>query len=276
MSRAYELFLRFPGFKTRSVTFSYDDGDLSDCEMISILNRYGIKGTFNLNAGRIADNPNKVQFADLEEVYRGHEIASHTLNHPHLHNLDLGGIAYQLIHDREALEEAVHKPVEGFAYPYGLREEYPDMVNCLKCCGIRYARTTTATYGFGLPQDFLRWNPTCHHVTKKLPELMEAFFKPDDLEHPWRIELRLFYIWGHSREFIGKWDELEQICETLGNKEDIWYATNGEIIDYISAYNALRRSANGKYIYNPSDTDVYVCVKNKNVLLKKGQITTFE
>lgn len=276
MSRGYELFLRFPGFNTRCVTFSYDDGDDSDLKMIEIFNRYGIKGTFNLNAGRIDGNPKKVQLEDLETAYAGHEVASHTLSHPHLYNLDLSGISYQLIYDREMLEEAVNKPVEGFAYPYGLREEFPDMVNCLKCCGIRYARTTNSTYSFGLPQDYLRWNPTCHHVTKKLPELIEAFFKPDDLEHPWRIEPRLFYIWGHSREFRDKWEDLEQICQTLGNKENIWYATNGEIIDYISAYRALRRSANGKMVYNPTDRDVYVSVNKENVLLEKGKITTLK
>ena len=56
----------------------------------------------------------------------------------------------------------------------------------------------------------------------------------------------------------------------------MWYATNGEILDYVGAFNALRRSANAKYIYNPTDKDVYVFVNGKNVLLKKGSVTTLE
>ena len=276
MSRSYELFLRFPEFKTRAVTFSYDDGDLSDRDMIAILNRYGMKATFNLNAGRIVDHPQRVQFEDFEEVYRGHEIASHTFTHPHLNNLDLGGIAYQIVKDRELLEEAVQKPVQGFAYPYGLKQEFPDMVNCLKCCGLRYARTIRNSHRFVLPEDFLRWDPTCHHEDPEFDQLADKFFKPDDLEHPWRIKLKLFFIWGHSREFNGNWELLDRICRRLANKENVWYATNGEIVDYVSAFYALRRSVNGKFIHNPTDVDLYVCVNKKDIILEKGKITTLE
>ena len=272
-----ELFLRFPGFKTRAVTLSYDDGTVDDRQMVSILNRYGIKCTFNLNAGKIEDRPERmVQFEEFEELYRGHEIASHSFTHPHLRNLDPGGIAYQIIHDRERLEEVMHRPIQGFAYPYGLRGETDEMVECLRLCGIRYARTTNATHQFHLPQDNLRWDPTCHHSDPALFDLAEDFFKPDDYEHPWRITSKLFYIWGHSYEFDGHWDLLEKICQTVGNKEEVWYATNGEVIDYVAAFQSLRRSANAKYIYNPTDTDVYVFVKRKNVLLKKGTVTTLE
>lgn len=276
MNQVSQLFFRFPGFKTKAVTLSYDDGDLCDRDMISILDRYGIKGTFNLNAGRIADNPNKVQLEDLENTYRGHEIATHTFTHPYLHNLDLGGISYQLVHDRELLEDTLHRPIEGFAYPYGLREETNGMVDCLKYCGIRYARTTTATYNFGLPTDPLRWNPTCHHANARLPELMEKFLTPDNVENPHKIKPRLFFIWGHAREFIGKWEDLEQICKTIGNQEDVWYATNGEIMDYLTAYRSLRRSINGDYVYNPTDKDIYVMVHHQNILLEKGKITTLK
>lgn len=276
MNQYYELFLRFPGFKTRSVTLSYDDGRLEDRQMVSVLNRYGIKCTFNLNAGKIDGSPHNVQFEELETLYRGHEVASHSLTHPHLRNLDLGGIAYQIIRDREMLEETLHRPVQGFAYPYGLRGETDEMVDCLRACGIRYARTTEATHKFDLPQNDLRWDPTCHHADPELFGLAEEFFKPDDYEHPWRIKSKLLYIWGHSYEFDGQWDLLEKICQTVGGKEEVWYATNGEIIDYVSAFRSLRRSANAKYVYNPTDTDVYVFVKRKNVLLKKGTVTTLE
>ena len=276
MSDYYELYLRFPGFKTRSVTLSYDDGCVEDRRMVEILNRYGIKGTFNLNAGKVTGQNSKVQFEEMEALYRGHEIAAHSLTHPHLRNLDLGGISYQVIRDREKLEEVLHRPVEGFAYPYGLRGETDEMVNCLHSCGIRYARTVEATHGFRLPSDYLRWNPTCHHGDPELFNLAEEFFKPDDLEHPWRITPRLFYLWGHSYEFADQWELLERICRALGRKDEVWYATNGEIIDYISAFRALRRSANSKYVYNPTDLDLYVYVHRKNVLLKKGTITTLE
>ena len=44
-------FLRFPGGKTKSVTYSYDDGCRQDIKVAEILRRYGIRGTFNINSG---------------------------------------------------------------------------------------------------------------------------------------------------------------------------------------------------------------------------------
>ena len=37
--------------KKKAVTFSYDDGISQDIRLIEILNRYGLKATFNLNSG---------------------------------------------------------------------------------------------------------------------------------------------------------------------------------------------------------------------------------
>lgn len=270
-----ELFLRFPGFKTRAVTLSFDDGKTFDREMAKILNRYGIKCTFNLNSGRIEGDDARVQFDEFDDVYLGHEIAAHTFTHPHLDTLDLGGIAYQIIKDRELLEDVVKHPVVGFAYPFGLKET-DGMVDCIRSCGIRYGRTTVATHNFHLPSDFLRWNPTCHQADPALPELVEQFFAPDDEQHPWRIRPLLFFVWGHSYEFQDKWEDLEEICKKLGGRENVWYATNIDIADYLSAFQSLRRSANGKYIINPTNIDIYVRVNQVDKILKKGELSVVE
>ncbi len=275
MANYYELFFRYPGFKTRAITLSFDDGRIEDRKMVEILNRYRIKCTFNLNSGVPGGKEYKVQFEEFSELYKEHEIACHTYTHPHLNNLDLGGIAYQIIKDRETLEEKTGKIVEGFAYPYGLSET-DGMVDCIRNCGIKYGRTTVATHNFELPEDYLRWNPTCWQADSSVFELAKEFFKPDDIEHPWRIKPLLFYLWGHSYEFKNNWQRLEKICDALGNKENVWYATNIEIIDYISAFQALRRSANGKIVKNPTNVDVYAVVNGKNVILKKGETTVFE
>lgn len=270
-----ELFLRFPEFKTKAVTLSFDDGRPEDRKMVEVLNKYDIKCTFNLCSGAIEGDENRVQFEEFEGLYKGHEIASHTYTHPHLENLDLGGIAYQIVKDRETLEEKTGKIIEGFAYPYGLTET-EGMIECIKNCGIKYGRTTKSTYNFSLPADYLRLNPTCWQGDNRIFELAEKFLSPDDTEHPWRISPRLFYIWGHSYEYKNDWERLEKICEAVGKKENVWYATNMEIIDYLSAFKRLRRSANGRIVYNPTDKDIYVWVNNKNVLLEKGKTTVLE
>jgi len=168
-----ELYLRYPEFKTRAVTLSFDDGCIDDRQMIEILNKYGIKCTFNLNAGRIEGDSMMVQKEEFKTLYSGHEIAAHSYTHPHLNTLDLGGIAYQIVKDREELEAAAGKIVDGFAYPNGLYET-EGMIDCIKNCGIKYARTTKPTYWFYLPEDYMRWDPTCHQADPRLPELGSA------------------------------------------------------------------------------------------------------
>ena len=44
-------FMRYPGGRGKAVTISYDDGVQQDIEMIALMRKYGIKGTFNLNSG---------------------------------------------------------------------------------------------------------------------------------------------------------------------------------------------------------------------------------
>ena len=40
----------YPGGKTKAFNITYDDGVLQDVPFVAMLNRYGLKGTFNLNA----------------------------------------------------------------------------------------------------------------------------------------------------------------------------------------------------------------------------------
>ena len=268
-----ELHLRYPGFKTRAVTLSYDDGAGSDRKMVEILNRYGMKCTFNLNPCSMKQDANYVQPHELAELYSGHEIAAHGFTHPHLHDLDLGGVAYQIVKCREALEAASGRLVQGFAYPFGLVET-KGLVECIENCGIRYARTADATEKFKLPIDFMRWAPTCHHASPRLPALIDAFLTPDDASRAWRVRPLLMFIWGHSYEFKDKWEKLEEICQRLGGRDEIWYVTNGAFVDYLSAFRALRRSANGQILYNPTDIDIYVHAAGKDIILPKGETIT--
>ncbi len=40
--------LLYPGGKKKVFTVSYDDGVIQDVRFVKLLNKYGIKGTFNL------------------------------------------------------------------------------------------------------------------------------------------------------------------------------------------------------------------------------------
>lgn len=265
-----EMHLRYPGFKTKALTLSYDDGRDYDRKMVEILDQYGLRCTFNLNSGRLGGEKH-VSPEELPELYRNHEVAVHTLTHPHLENLDAANICYQIIEDRKNLEDILHRPIVGMAYPFGLKE-YPGLVDAVKNCGIRYARTTAATNGFALPADYLRWNPTCHH-SKLQDEQIEKFLEPEVSSPAWRNPAKLLYIWGHSYEYADSWAPLEQMCRKLSGHDEVWYATNGEIIDYISAYRSLRPTVDGHYVYNPTDKAVFVRAGEADVILHPGTTT---
>ena len=139
------MFWRYPGFKMKAITLSYEDGRNFDRQMIEILDRYGVRCTFNLNSAVLYKGSDRyVTIEEMPTLYKNHEVAVHTLSHPHMHTLSSGQIAYQLITDRKNLEDIMGKPIEGMAYPYNLYET-PTMISELAACGIRYARTTTST-----------------------------------------------------------------------------------------------------------------------------------
>ena len=83
----------------KAVTFSYDDGVTQDIRMINLLNKYGLKATFNLNSELLGTpwmlsyqgvraSHYKVSPNDVKAIYAGHEVAVHTLTHPRLPELD--------------------------------------------------------------------------------------------------------------------------------------------------------------------------------------------
>ena len=271
-NKFYQIHKRYPNFLTKAITLSYDDGRSFDRKMIKILNEYGIKCTFNLFSGSIGRNQQFVSSDEIEELYAGHEVAAHSLTHPHLQTLDIAGIVYQIMKDRENLENFVKRPVRGFAYPFSLCEK-SGMIDAISACGVKYARTTVSNYSFDLQYDLLRFKPTCHQADSRLPELAEKFFAPDD---PKRVKLKLFYIWGHSYEYENNWEKLDNMCKLIGNHNDVWYATNIEIFDYLSAFDQIEHSANGKYIHNPTAKDLYAVVDGKEIVIESGKSYIFD
>ena len=247
-------FDRYKDGKLFAATFSYDDGNTADLKLLEIFNKYGIKGTFNLNSQGYELDKRDIKGDMLDEVYKGHEIACHTYTHPHLEKMPLTMQYDEIIKDRLLLEKYTGRIIRGMAYPYGTYSE--DTIVAMKTAGIVYSRTTADTYGFNLPDDFRKWHPTCHHNNSK--DALDRFVHSAE-KCPWRAGL-LLYIWGHSYEFNndGNWDLIEGICARLASLDNVWFATNIEIYDYANAVKSLIFSADAKTVINPTDTDVWV------------------
>ena len=86
----------------------------------------------------------------------------------------------------------------------------------------------------------------------------------------------MMYVWGHSYEFTDKdnWEVMEEFCKLVSNKEDIWYATNIEIVDYMDVVNRAQFAADGSFVYNPSAQSLWVCVDDERFIECKGGETT--
>lgn len=226
--------------KMKSVTFSYDDGVIQDIRLIELLNKYGLKCTFNLNSEllskrgmlirdgkRIAHY--KVHAEDVKAIYEGHEVAAHTLTHPNLTQRDEAEVIRQVETDRLNLSELVGYEVVGMAYPCGgvnNDDRVADIIR--KHTGVKYSRTITTTGSFDLQENLYRFNPTVYHLHfEKMMQLGDAFvaLKP---ETP-----KVFYIWGHSYEMdyeADYWVKLEAFFKLISNRDDIFYGTNKEVL----------------------------------------------
>ena len=225
--------------KMKALTFSYDDGVTQDSRLIWLFDRYGMKATFNLNSGLMGQDGHlirenrtvsHVKFPpeEITEIYRGHEIAVHTLTHPNLTGCDEAEIVRQVEEDRAALSALAGYEVRGMAYPGGgvnFDSRVADTVRSRT--GVRYARTTVCTGSFDLPTDLIRLDPTVFHKDfDRLFALGEEFLalEPDTP--------KLFYIWGHSYEFDidNTWDRFAEFLRMMAGKDDIFYGTNAEVL----------------------------------------------
>ena len=50
------IYICFPGGRHKVLTMSFDDGRVEDRRLVELFNRYGVRGTFNLNAGLLLDD----------------------------------------------------------------------------------------------------------------------------------------------------------------------------------------------------------------------------
>ena len=258
---------RYPNGKHFAVTFSYDDGDKADRRLVDIFNNYGMKATFNLIPSRF-DGETVVSSGELRSLYDGHEIACPSYSHPHLARLPLTGQSREIALGRLSLERLSGRLVRGMATPYG--EKNDDTIVAMKAAGMAYCRNAGVSGGLSVPADFLDWTPSCHHTGA--PAVIEKF-RNEWIHQPWQYG-GLLFIWGHSFEFdrADNWELAEQICSSLAGIDDVWFATNIEIYDYITAQRALVISCDGDVIFNPSAVDVWVSQNGSPICIKGGEI----
>lgn len=267
-------FMRFPGFLDKALTLSYDDGTVHDKKLVKIMKDYSLSGTFNIC--RLPEEKSNWVLSESEarELYSGEgiEVAVHGERHLTWTEVSPELACRDIMYNKENLERVFKTVVTGMAYPCG---RYNDrVVELARSCGIDYARTTVSTGGFDIPSDWLRMPATCHHKDPRLMELADKFLNSEKKSYFWSNKPKLFYLWGHSFEFNSdnNWDVIERFAEKTAGRNDVWYATNGEIYKYVRAFDRLVFSVNLEYVENPSALDVYINVLGKELVVPAGKM----
>ncbi len=258
------------------MTLSYDDGLYDDIRLMEMMAAHGVRGTFNVSSGIYRDEGTepegywpRMTLSEAKEHYPKYdnEIAVHGLVHRNFPDLTDGELYYEISADRAGLEEQYDTIVRGCAYPYGGYNQ--KAMEALKNCGIKYARTCGHTPEFKIPANWYEWGATCHHNYEGLMGYADRFVSEEFKD------CRIFYVWGHTAEFRRdkNWDMMEEFLTKVGGREDIWYATNIEIVDYIEAYRALEYSVapNSGRVYNPTAKEVWLERYGKVFSIKPGE-----
>ena len=277
----------WPKGKEGALTTSWDDGTIHDRRLVALFNKHGIKSTWNLNSGifdssrkdRFKENFNKAIYGsaaknsnksfltatEIARLFKGHEVAVHTEDHPHLWRCPDEMIFSEVVKDRLTLEKLTGYPVRGMAFPCADTND-KRVNNVLKRAGILYSRSDKNSGNFELPADFLCWTGTCHQ-SADFVELWTKFLADKNPE-------KLFYLWGHSFEFAkeNNWARMEDFGKLTGKNPKIWYATNMEIYNYASAWRSLSCSVDMSSVENKSAETVWFKTDNKLKKLKPGEI----
>ena len=274
--------MRYPEGRAKAVTLSYDDGIPEDKRFSDIISEYGIKCTFNLNAKILRGDALTDEEIKEYMIGRGHEIAVHgALHRAEGSQRPIEGIK-DILDCRLDLEKRFGIIVRGMAYPdtginyFANGATYEKIKSYLVDLDIAYSRTLGGdNNSFMLPGDWHAWMPTAHHNNPELNRYVDEFLALDLSPKAYlaRRAPALFYLWGHSYEFErnNNWEILYEFCEKIANKDDVWYATNMEIYEYVKAYNSLIFSADGSMVYNPTLVKIWFDIDGKPYSICPGE-----
>ena len=194
---------------------SFDDGTVWDKRFVQLLNKYGVKATFNLNSGledfvwHYEDRfPVRRQvLADTVELYRGHEVASHSLHHHWLNTLAPPQLAREVGEDCAALKEIFGLSDIGFGVPFTACEERE--IRIIRKFA-RYIRLSAFSDSFAPPKDPYHIPIHALYNQSDVRERIAAFAKSE-------LPVSLFVMAGHSYEFevLDQWEYMEQLLQYI-------------------------------------------------------------
>lgn len=265
--------------KKSAFSFSFDDGFMSHyTNTRPILDQFGFKSTFFLLAGSIHDSEPEWryglwwQFAQMGA--EGHEMAAHTMEHPHLKDLAVGDentpgtITYELYQSKILVEQKIGLPVISFAYPYTEHNTKVDDVtkiyfqnaraidnepNASSLSGMQWYSLTSKQPEFSLPRNSLSDD------TDELNDY-KTFTQNSINNGKWTIfqghevvpfsELSDALNQGYYYPITNEWlTDLTQWLKDKSDNNDVWVETIGNVNRYMEErdhfyFNIVSNTAN--------------------------------
>ncbi len=262
----------YPGGREKAFSLSYDDGVYQDIRLVDLLNRYGLKGTFNLNTGLMKTEFEWVHESGMpvrrlpedvvRKLYAGHEVASHTCTHPYMESLSEPEILAQMASDRFFLEKLLGKHVLGFAVPF--LYDSPVITRCAAEVGFVYKRISEVSNDYSVPEDLFRWRGSKFHWDEDLEAFVDGFLSTDQ-------ELALCQIVGHSYDLdvMDAWERMEGLFAGICEDPKVLPMTNLELAQYTRA---MRRAHITEVtVQNPTDQTLWFRHKGKTFPVRPGE-----
>jgi predicted house-cleaning noncanonical NTP pyrophosphatase (MazG superfamily) len=262
----------YPDGKAKAFNITYDDGILQDVRFVALLNKYGLKGTFNLNSQLMEEkfswiHPNSMSVTRLgvQEVlglYDGHEIASHTLTHPDLRDRSDEALAWEIGEDKRRLEALFGREVAGFGVPFHYYDQR--VADCIRRCGFEYGRNSELTHCYSPWEDPYFWRCGIFHLEPQFDAYMEEFFRTEE-------ELALCQIVGHSYDLDAEnmWDKMEGYLARIAADPDVVSLTHLELVRYLKAMN--QAVVTDHSVENRSGRTLWFAIEGQTVPLEPGQ-----
>ncbi len=262
----------YPNGKAKAFNITYDDGVTQDIRFVELLNKYNLKGTFNLNSQLMKEEfrwvhetgmvVKRIPVDKVVNLYKKHEVASHTLTHPYMHDMGKAEIMYQLSEDKKNLEQIFNQKISGFAVPFSYYS--PLIAECAKECGFEYAICSDESYTYTPPQDYYWWAAGAFHLNPQWRCFAEEFFATD-------AELALCQIVGHSYDLDAEnmWEEMESFFSRIAKDDCIESMTNIELVRYLKAIR--NATVTDHYIENNSDARLWFSINGETVCVSANE-----
>jgi hypothetical protein len=239
---------------------------------VALLNKYGIKGTFNLNSQLMEQefewvHPNGMTVKRLSKsavchLYDGHEIAAHTLTHPFLNDKTEVELLWEIGEDKRRLEELFGREVAGFGVPFHFYDE--KIARCVQKCGFEYGRNSELTHNYSPWQDPYYWSCGVFHLEPVLDDYVDGFFHTEE-------ELALCQIVGHAYDLDAEnmWEKMENILARMAADESVCSMTHLELVRYMRGMKQAVVEKN--VIVNSSELTLWFLVDGQALELAPGQ-----